>query len=116
MIKGDFGLAMQILWLNEAQWKTHKSGPGAQKTHPFLTTYDHILYYEANPCYLEAKHTLPLLLLTFFAVFSIPARETGYFPVRIAGVVAKTVVPGSAFLGTTVAVVMFIADEPVRIP
>lgn len=64
----------------------------------------------------EANHIWLLLLLTFFAVFSIPARETGKLPVTVAGVVAKTVVPGSAFLGTTVAVVIFIADEPVRIP
>lgn len=54
-------------------------------------------------------------MLTFFAVFPLPARKTGQLPVAVAGVVAKSVVPGRAFFGTTFSVVTFVADEPVRI-
>lgn len=54
-----------------------------------------------------------LLLLTFLAVFSLPSRQTGYLPVRLAGVVAKMVVSRSAYFGTSVPVVIVIADEPV---
>lgn len=54
-------------------------------------------------------------MLTFFAVFPLPSRQTGQLPFSGAGVVAKSVVPGRAFFGTTFSVVTFIADEPVRI-
>lgn len=56
------------------------------------------------------------LLLTFLAVFSLPSRQTGYLPVRLAGVVAKMVVSRSAYFGTSVPVVIVIADEPVWVP
>lgn len=49
----------------------------------------------------------------FLAVFSLPSRETGYLTVRLAGVVAKMVVSRSAYFGTSIPVVIFIADEPV---
>lgn len=51
----------------------------------------------------------------FFAVFPLPSRQTGQLPISGAGVVAKSVVPGCTFFGTTFSVVTFIADEPVRI-
>lgn len=54
-----------------------------------------------------------MLLLTFLAVFSLPSRQTGYLPIRLAGVVAKTVVSRGAYFGTSVAVVIVIADEAV---
>lgn len=49
----------------------------------------------------------------FLAVFSLPSWSTGYLPVWLAGVVAKSVVSWSAYFGTSVPVVIFIADEPV---
>lgn len=49
----------------------------------------------------------------FLAVFSLPSRETGYLTVRLAGVVAKMVVSRCAYFGTSIPVVIFIADEPV---
>lgn len=54
-------------------------------------------------------------MLTFFAVFPLPAGQAGQLPVAVAGVVAEAVVPGRALLGAALSVVAFVADEPVRI-
>lgn len=54
-----------------------------------------------------------LLVLTFLAVLSLPSWQTRYLPIRLAGVVAKKVVSGSAYFGTSVPVVIVIADEAV---
>lgn len=64
----------------------------------------------------KCPHGCLLLVLTFLAVCSLPSRQTGYLPVGAAGVVAETVVSRSAYFGTSVPVVMFIADEPVWVP
>lgn len=53
-------------------------------------------------------------LLTFFAVFPLPARQTGQLAVPGAGVVAEPVVPGGALLGAAFSVVAVVADEAVR--
>lgn len=51
----------------------------------------------------------------FFAVFPLPALQTGQLPVPGAGVVSESVVSGRAFFGAALSVVTFIADEAVRI-
>lgn len=55
------------------------------------------------------------MLLTFFAVFPLPARQTGQLPLPGAGVVAESVVSRRAFLGTTFAVVTLVANEPIGV-
>lgn len=51
----------------------------------------------------------------FFAVFALPAGQTGQLPVAVAGVVAESVVPGRTLFGAAFSVVAFVADEPVSV-
>lgn len=54
-------------------------------------------------------------MLTFFAVFPLPARQAGQLPAVVAGVVPESVVPGAAFLRATFPVVAVVANEPIRV-
>lgn len=64
-------------------------------------------------CAISISFITPFKTDGFLAVFSLPSWSTGYLPVWLAGVVAKSVVSWSAYFGTSVPVVIFIADEPV---
>lgn len=54
-------------------------------------------------------------MLTFFAVFPLPAGQAGQLPLSGAGVVAESVVSRRALLGTALPVVTLVANEPIGV-